>query len=269
MRRSTQVMPNEHNPVLWFLDEIAHIGHMQAIEDAATLMRSQGVRLWLFVQSLGQLKTCFGDKAQIVLDNCGTQQFFGINAYATSDELSKRIGDATIGIRSVNDTTSYSLPTGNARQEGGSRSNSTAVTSSEMARRVWKPEEILTLPSDVALIFHKNLPVIPVRLVRWFEAREFFAGGTATPRRLGLAAVLQAAFTLCASGVAAVATLAVARAATLPRITRRPATRAAAIAPPLPRRLRPAANAAPPAQRNRQVPRKRRRGPSGFLIKIQ
>jgi type IV secretion system protein VirD4 len=42
---------------------------MQALEDAVTLMRGMGIRLWLFFQSREQLKKCFGDNAGTVLDN--------------------------------------------------------------------------------------------------------------------------------------------------------------------------------------------------------
>jgi type IV secretion system protein VirD4 len=51
MRRTTRGAPTERNPVLWLLDEYAHIGHMRAIEDATTLMRGMGVRLWFIFQS--------------------------------------------------------------------------------------------------------------------------------------------------------------------------------------------------------------------------
>ena len=43
MRRITRGTPSEKRPVLWLLDEMAHIGHMQVIEDAVTLMRGMGV----------------------------------------------------------------------------------------------------------------------------------------------------------------------------------------------------------------------------------
>lgn len=200
MRRTTRGTPTERNPVLWLLDEMAHIGHMQAIEDATTLMRGMGVRLWFIFQSLGQIKTCFGEKAATVLDNIGTQQYFGINSYETADDISKRIGDATIGITSGNDTSGHSYSTGNhAQPQSGNRSTSQSITRSEIARRLLKPEEVLTLNDNVCLIFHKNLPVCLGRLVKFYEAPEFKRGGTAAPRRLGLAAVIMAVAILFAS----------------------------------------------------------------------
>ena len=202
MRAITRGVPTEKNPVLWLLDEMAHLGHMQIIEDAVTLMRGMGMRLWFFFQSQAQLKSCFGNNADTVLDNIGTQQYFGINSFETADAISKRIGDATVAITSINDTTSNSRPVGGGGKDGppaGSRSTSRSVTSSDIARRLMKPEEVLTLPQDLALIFHKNLPVIPARLVKFYDAREFRWGRSGKQGHLGLSAGVMAAVTLAAS----------------------------------------------------------------------
>ena len=65
------------------------------------------------------------------------------------------------------------------------------------------------------LIFHKNLPVIPARMVKYFEAPEFRNGGTGAPRRLGLAAAMLAGFTLFVSMLLADAGVMV---ATMPQV---------------------------------------------------
>ena len=210
MRRMTRGTPDESRKVYWLLDEFSHIGSMPIIEEAVTLMRGMGMRLWFIFQSIEQLKTCFGDKAGTILDNIGTQQYFGMNSYSTCEEISKRIGDMTQAIVSDNDTKGDSIPTGSGPNSQGSssRSSSRSVTHSEIARRLAKPEEILTMDKNICIIFHANLPVCFGRLVRFFEAPEFrrrwfFFGprGTATPRRLGLVACILAAFTLIASKV--------------------------------------------------------------------
>jgi type IV secretion system protein VirD4 len=201
MRVITRGKPTEKCPVLWLLDEMAHIGKMRAIEDAITLMRGMGMRLWFFFQSIDQLKTCFGDNAPTVLDNIGTQQFFGITSYTTADDISKRIGDTTIGIRSVNDTSSDSSSTSSGANSTGStsRSSSRSVTNSDIARRLIKPEEILTLHPDVTLIFHKNMSVVAAKLIKYYNAPEFRRGRCGQQRRLGLAAGVMALFTLAAA----------------------------------------------------------------------
>jgi type IV secretion system protein VirD4 len=215
MGRMTRGALDESRKVLWFLEEFAHIGSMPAIEEAVTLKRGRGMRLWFIFQDTNQLKTCFGDKAATILGNIGTQQYFGINSYETAEEISKRIGDMTQPIESENDTTGDSRPTGGgAHQQSGSRSSSRSVTRSEIARRLLKPEEILTMDKNVCIIFHKNLPVCLGRLVRYFEAPEFRrrwfgfgARGTARPRGLGLAGVIAAAVTLATSAFIAAGAL--------------------------------------------------------------
>lgn len=204
LRAATRDGADERNPILWLLDEMGHLGRIQALEDAVTLMRGMGIRLWMFFQSRDQMSKCFGDHAVTVLDNAGTQQYFGItNSYETAEAVSKRIGDATITVVSKNKTTSRSRPVGGSGPNGnqpGSFSTSTSYTTSDTARRLVKPEEIMVLPEDVALVFHKNAPVVFARLLRYYDAPEFARGGTGSPRRLGVLATLS----LAAGGLAAV-----------------------------------------------------------------
>ena len=117
---------------------------MQALEDATTIMRGYGVRLWFIFQSLGQVHECYGDKADVILDNIGTQQFFAVTSYKTAEEISKRIGDQTIQLASYNSNTSTSQQSsggsGQASQSMG-RSSGGGYSTSELGRRVLKPEE--------------------------------------------------------------------------------------------------------------------------------
>ncbi len=112
LRGPSRGKADERNPVLFLIDEAAHLGQIQALEDAVTLMRGYGIRLWFFFQSVGQLTKSFGERAGTFLDNIDTQQYFGTNAFESAEAISKRIGDATIEVKSVNDTTSSSRPTG-------------------------------------------------------------------------------------------------------------------------------------------------------------
>ena len=193
LRIITQGVPTERNPVLFLVDEAAHIGRMQALEDAVTLMRGMGIRLWLFFQSIEQLKTCFGDNAATVLDNLATQQYFSINSYETAEAMSKRIGDATIVIRTEGDNRGFSGPVGGDGKSPGSRSSGSNTTVSEATRRLLKPEEILVLPEHAAIVFHKNHCVIICNKIRYYADRAFRRRGiffrrwgTGRTRGLGL-----------------------------------------------------------------------------------
>lgn len=166
---------DETNPVLFFLDEAGHIGHnLKALEEAVTLMRGMGVRLWFFFQSVGQLADCFGEKAKVFLDNIDTQQFFGINSIESAELISKRMGESTITAESYqqSESTSYSSTSGNepqSRQQSRSRNYSY----SEMSRSLLKPEEIIRLPEETVVIFHRNLPPILGSLVKYYNDPEF------------------------------------------------------------------------------------------------
>ena len=194
---------DERHKVLFIVDECGHLGHQESIETAASLMRSYGVRLWLFFQSLEQLRTCYGDQAQKILDNCGHQMFFGLSSYDTSEVVSKRIGDATVLVESINQNASQSHSTGGGgrEQSQGNYSSGWSTTISETARRLMKPEEILTLPPNCMLLFAKNLPVIPVKLVRHYADPAFLGGGTGRDRKIGVAALWLAGLLLLGGGI--------------------------------------------------------------------
>ncbi len=197
LRIITQGKPSEKNPVLFLVDECAHIGKMQALEDAITLLRGSGIRMWLFFQSLEQLKKCFGDNAGTVLDNLATQQYFSINSYETAEAMSKRIGDETIVIRTDGDNRGTSMPTSGEFRNPGSRSSGSTTTFSEATRRLLKPEEILVLPEHAAVIFHKNHYVIVCNKIKYYADQAFRLRGlifrrygTGRTRGLGLCAML-------------------------------------------------------------------------------
>jgi type IV secretion system protein VirD4 len=196
----TQRIGAERRPVLWMLDEVGHIGHIDALEQAVTLGRGTGTRLWFIFQDHDQVRQCFGDNALTVLGNIGTQQYFGITSYTTAEAVSNRIGETTIRVASDGTTSGDSHDTG-PRQGSSNRSRGSSVTWSNTGRKLYKPEEVLSLDPDTALVLHRNNPVVPARLVKYYDAPEFRKGwtgsyGTGRQRSLGLAAVMMAAAAL-------------------------------------------------------------------------
>jgi type IV secretion system protein VirD4 len=179
IRRCTQGVPTEKNPVLFLVDEAGHLGgHLQSLEDAITAMRGYGIRIWLFLQSLGQLHKCFGESAKTILDNTDTQLWFGINSQESAEEISKRVGDYGVLVESLQDSTSRSRSEANVGQSGGQLTTGRSVTTSEHGRRLYQASEVIRLPSDMGLLFHKNMQVIPVQLPRYYADAEFRADGS-------------------------------------------------------------------------------------------
>lgn len=190
---------SESNRVMFIVDEAAHLGRLRPLENALTLLRGYGIRCWLFYQSLGQLQEVYGNKAQVVLDNLGTQQFFGTNSYASSEEVSKRIGEMTVAGVSVNESRSSSRPTGHGKDQSGNVSTSYASTWSEHGRRWATAAEILTLPLDYCMLMHRNMHVIPTGLVRYYDSPLFRRGRTGHDRGLGLGSTVAATAVYLAS----------------------------------------------------------------------
>jgi type IV secretion system protein VirD4 len=199
IRTITRGKPTEKNPVVFFLDEAAHLGKIRVLEQAVTLMRGMGIRLWFFFQSIHQVQECYGEKAKTILDNIDTQQYFGTNSYEAAEELSKRIGETTISVVAHGKNDGRSRPTGGTGQESGSVSTGGNTNYSDTGRRLYKAEEILTLPKNVALVFHRHLPVIPSHLIPFSKYPEFWAGGIAGQPGLGRSATEKAVCLLVAT----------------------------------------------------------------------
>jgi type IV secretion system protein VirD4 len=185
LRIATRGKPTEQNPLTFFVDEAAHIGRMQALEDAITMLRGSGVRVWLFFQSIDQLNKCFGDHAPTVLDNLATQLYFSIYSYTTAEALAKRIGCGTVVNVTDGDNEGDSSPFGGDGRQGGSRTRGSSRSCQEASRQLLMPEEILTLDDSVGLLFHKNRPVIVCQLIKYYSDCRGEAG--APDARMGCA----------------------------------------------------------------------------------
>jgi type IV secretion system protein VirD4 len=272
VRSLSRAGADERHQVLFLLDEAAHLGKIQALEDAVTLMRGMGIRLWFFFQSLGQLKACYGDKADVLLDNFETQQYFGTNSYEAAEAISRRIGEFTLETTSYNENHGWSRPDRTVTKEpqAGSHSGGSSYTATEMARRLIKPEEILCLPDDTALLLHRNLPVIPARLLKYYSAPEFRRGRTGAAREGIFAMPVMAAIVLVISLIFASVAEGLPEP---PRLSQAAAHRKA----PKARLTSPPASPPPRyVNRHRPAPRRRSRSSSpylpsrsGFLIPIR
>jgi type IV secretion system protein VirD4 len=166
---------DEKRQVLFLLDEASHLGKIPILTNAVSLMRGYGIRLFFFFQSIGQVKEIYGDHALTFLDNIGTQIYFGVNAYESGEAISKRCGDATELVETLNKSDSYSRPLGGFSSKDQSRSTSTSrgINTAEVGRPLFRPDEVLRLNSEVALMFHMNLPVFPIKLLKYYEDPEF------------------------------------------------------------------------------------------------
>ena len=82
--------------VLFLLDEFGNIGPLPAISSALSMGAGRNILLWIFVQSLVQLKHDYQDEWELFIANSDHMQFFDIMAEFTADYVSKLLGPKTI-----------------------------------------------------------------------------------------------------------------------------------------------------------------------------
>lgn len=103
--------PATGHPVLFLLEEFAGLGHMATIENAAGYAAGFGVKLWVIIQDLSQLKRHYKDGWETFLGNAGIIQAFANSDTTTLDYLSKKLGEVEVTQSIKNTTTSLTAST--------------------------------------------------------------------------------------------------------------------------------------------------------------
>ena len=191
LRRLAQGPPDESHPVLVILDEASSLGQLQILEDAVTLFAGWGVKLLFVWQSIGQIQESFpGEKAKTFMANMSLQIFGKTNDLETAKIVSERLGDTTVLSTSSSEGGSYSRSYGReARQQTFSRGTNDGVSHNEALRRLMKPEEILTLPAELLVVFTDRTPPILVKQVRYYQPGFWHGLGRGSLVRSALQAV--------------------------------------------------------------------------------
>ena len=89
-------------PVLFMLDEFAHLGRLRPIETAFGLARGYGVQMMPVLQSLTQLKTLYESNHELFLGQSGAVAGFGPNDWTTAEWMSRRSGVNSIRQPTIN-----------------------------------------------------------------------------------------------------------------------------------------------------------------------
>jgi type IV secretion system protein VirD4 len=196
----------------FILDEAASLGHLEAVDDAVDKYRGYGVRLQFYFQSLGQLKKCFPEGQEQTLLSNTTQIYFGVNDNQTAEQVSSRLGESTIivesGGRSSGNSSNWSSSQQGA-QHGSSGSDNSSSNWAQQARKLLKPEEILTLDPRLAITFTPNVRPILTRLARYYEEPKLGRRSGWIKRSFTACSILvaSAAFCIVSLGAAAFLTL--------------------------------------------------------------
>lgn len=119
-------------PVLFLLDEFATLGHVPSLEKAAGFIAGYGVKLWIILQDLNQLKANYKDRWETFLGNAGVLQFFGNADMTTLEYVSKRLGETEFRQETIGSSTpdSESTSTSSSDSWSSSESHSNSVSTS-------------------------------------------------------------------------------------------------------------------------------------------
>lgn len=118
-------------PVMMMVDEFAQLGPVPTIPKTLTYAPGLGLRLWLIIQDLNQLKANYPNEWESILGACGIQQFFGVNDPTTSKYISDLLGEEEVEVPSMTMTENRS------ETDGWNRSQTDGVSSSETDGQNW------------------------------------------------------------------------------------------------------------------------------------
>jgi type IV secretion system protein VirD4 len=86
-------------PVLMMLDEFPVLGHMRSVETAAGLMAGFGVKLWVVLQDLTQIKRHYQDSWETFISNAGVATFWANADQTTLEYISQRLGQTSLRVQ--------------------------------------------------------------------------------------------------------------------------------------------------------------------------
>lgn len=164
--------PKQHGGVRFVIDEAAAVmgGKMEIIETAIAQLRGYGLKFLLMFQSQGQLQSVSREgQAQTLLALMDTRMYAGVNDFQTGEEVSNSLGDATIRTESQNGGTSWSTSTDPQGMASRSTSGSDGWSTQEVGRKLLQPAEVMSLPSQTAVVFAKGVPPFTATLARCFD----------------------------------------------------------------------------------------------------
>jgi type IV secretion system protein VirD4 len=188
--------PATGKPVLFILDEFASLRHMSVIEHAAGYAAGFGIKLWLILQDITQLKRNYQEAWETFMGNAGVIQAFANSDTASLEYLSKKIGQAEISQQVKSETTQSSvsvsdpsdlqratlltswrafLSSMNMQTEGQSATNSVSYNQQIKLTPLIQPEELeqcFAREEKNQLVLIKGRSNRPMNIDRW----EYFSG---------------------------------------------------------------------------------------------
>lgn len=140
--------------IRFYLDEAVSLGEIDALYNAMVYGRSFGMRLMFFYQSTSQVQQCFPESKAADFQASVASVFCGINDYRTAQDLSQWIGQTTVESQSYQNNVNWGSTWNQSyhdHSQGGNYGGGTSMTYAQVGRALIQPEEVLQLPSSMAI----------------------------------------------------------------------------------------------------------------------
>ena len=163
----TKRMPDkrtEKHGIMMLLDEFPTLGKMEEIRSGIAYYRGYWVKLFLITQDTEQLKSIYeASGMNSFLSNCTYRITFAANNVETADYISKLLGNKTVV--SVNEGAKPKYLDLNP----GART----VSTSQSARALLMPQEVIGLPKDDQIILIEANPPVRCKKIKYYEDKFF------------------------------------------------------------------------------------------------
>lgn len=139
-------------PVCFMLDEffaIAEGDGLPIISGNMALMREYGLKLWISLQDLPQLKSIYPERWESFIANAGVIQSFAAQDVMTCDYLSQLSGQTTLASTSAGLSHNYT--------PGQPRTHAQSLNLSEIQRALLLPQDIRNLKDGETYLFSHRL----------------------------------------------------------------------------------------------------------------
>ncbi len=143
--------------LLLMLDEFPALGRLDFFESALAFMAGYGIKAFLIAQSLNQIEKAYGQNNSI-LDNCHVRVSFATNDERTAKRVSDALGTAT-EMRAMKNYAGHRLSPWLGHL---------MVSSSETARALLTPGEIMQLPPDDEIVMIAGVQPIRAKKARYY-----------------------------------------------------------------------------------------------------
>lgn len=156
-------------PICFMLDELATLGHVEAIENAIGLAAGYGIQLYTVFQDIGQMKDLYEGRWSSFIGNAGVRALFSLEDIDTAEYWSRFLGERLVE--------THSRTMDNAGLSPG-------MTVSERMHSLLTPDELMiNYASDSVLLMVQGMRPIPAQRIPYWDKRTGLDGLWDDPRK--------------------------------------------------------------------------------------